>query len=41
MKILHFIIHSFKECPDNDIEWFKNKKGTCKKCGRVYFNFMR
>ena len=40
MKLIWFILHSFKECSDKDLEWFKNVKGTCKKCGRVYFNFI-
>jgi len=26
-------------CPDEDLEWFKDKQATCKKCGRVYFAF--
>jgi uncharacterized OB-fold protein len=39
MRFLYYIIHSFTECPDEDLEWFKDKKATCKKCGRVYFNF--
>jgi hypothetical protein len=41
MKFVYFIIHSFIECPDKDLEWFKDKKATCRKCGRVYFNFTR
>ena len=26
-------------CKDEDLDWFKNAKGTCRKCGRVYFGW--
>lgn len=39
MKILYYILHIFTPCKDEDLEWFKDKQATCKKCGRVYFNF--
>ena len=40
MKFLYFILHYFVDCKDEDLEWFKDKKATCTKCGRVYFNFL-
>lgn len=39
MRFIYYIIHSFMECSDVDLKWFKDKKATCQKCGRVYFNF--
>lgn len=41
MKLLYFILHTFTDCPDEDLEYFKDAKGTeiCKKCGRKYFVF--
>ncbi len=41
MKLLYYLLHSFYECPDEDLEWFKDKKAECKKCGRVYFKFTK
>ena len=41
MKLIYYILHSFTGCPDSDLDWFKDKKATCRKCGRVYFNFVR
>ena len=40
MKLIWFILHSFQDCKDEDLEWFKDKKATCKKCGRTYFQFI-
>lgn len=35
-KLYYFILH-FKECPDEDLEYFNRKtKAICKKCGRKY-----
>lgn len=39
MKIIWYIIHTFNECPDEDLEWYKDKMSICKKCGRLYFKF--
>lgn len=39
MELFYFILHFFTGCKDEDLDWFKNKKATCKKCGREYFNF--
>ena len=41
MKLIWFIAHTFMECPDSDLKWFKDKEATCLKCGRTYFNFTR
>ena len=41
MKIIWFIIHGIFGCPDKDLIPYKNLKFTCKKCSRVYFNFMK
>jgi hypothetical protein len=39
LKFIYYIIHTFIKYPDEDLEWFKDKKATCKKCGRTYFNW--
>ena len=41
MKLFYYILHTFTKCPDEDLEYFKDAKGTgtCKKCGRTYFVF--
>lgn len=39
MKMFYYILHSFKECPDKDLIYFKDVMTTCKKCGRVHFIF--
>lgn len=39
MQFLYFILHYFTGCKDDDLDWFKDKKATCRKCGRVFFNF--
>lgn len=41
MKLFYYILHFFTACPDKDLEWFKDKKATCRKCGRTYFCFKR
>lgn len=41
MQIIYYIIHTISGCPDADLEYFKNKKVTCKKCGRTSYIFMR
>jgi hypothetical protein len=41
MNIFYYIIHTFTGCPDESLEWFKNKKSTCKKCGRVTYHFYK
>jgi hypothetical protein len=41
MKFWYYIVHIFTGCPDDDLEWFKDKKATCKKCGRIHFVFTR
>lgn len=39
MQFIWFIIHAFTNCKESDLDWFKNKRGTCKKCGRVHFKW--
>ena len=40
MKLLYYIIHSFIECPEGNLEYScHNKKAICNKCGRQYFVF--
>lgn len=39
MKTLYYILHYFTGCNDEDLDWYKNLSATCRKCGRVYFNF--
>lgn len=41
MKTLYYIFHFFSGCSDKDLEWYKDKKAVCNKCGRVYFNFKK
>jgi hypothetical protein len=41
MNIFYYILHTFTDCKDEDLDWFKDKKATCRKCGRIYFNFMK
>ena len=41
MKIIYYILHTFTNCPDDDLDWFKDAKGTCRKCGRNYFRFVK
>jgi len=41
MWLIYFIIHTFTGCKDEDLNWFKDKKATCKKCGRIYFNWQQ
>ena len=41
MRFIYYIIHSFTGCPREDLMWYRDKKATCKKCGRVYFKFER
>jgi hypothetical protein len=38
-RLFYYILHTFIECPDDDLEWYKNAKGTCRKCGREFFRF--
>jgi len=39
MQIFYWILHIITGCPEKDLDWFKDKKATCRKCGRVFFNF--
>lgn len=41
MKIIYYILHTFSPCKDDDLDWFKNNRGVCKKCGRVYFGWIK
>ena len=38
MKFLYFILHGIVGCND-DLEYFKNYKAVCRKCGRNYLIF--
>lgn len=40
MKLIYYIIHYFTGCPRKHQVWNKDKKATCSKCGRDYFNFI-
>ena len=35
-KLFYYILHTFIDCPDADLDYFKNSKATCKKCGREH-----
>jgi len=39
MKLFYFILHGITGCKDEDLDYFKDKKAVCKKCGRTYFIF--
>lgn len=41
LKFIYYILHTFTGCDDSDLEWFKNNKGTCTKCGRIYFGWSK
>jgi hypothetical protein len=41
MSIFYYLLHALTGCKDEDLAWFKDKKATCRKCGRIYFNFMK
>lgn len=41
MKFIYYLIHWINGCKDEDLEWFKDKKAVCRKCGRVYFAFKK
>jgi hypothetical protein len=40
-KIIFFILHTFKQCKDDDLEHMNNNRHRlqCKKCGRIYFKW--
>jgi len=40
LRLFYWIIHIITGCPKEDLDWFKDKKATCIKSGRVFFNFM-
>ena len=39
MKFIYYIIHTFTGCPRENLMWYRDKKSTCMKCGRVTFYF--
>ena len=39
MKLFYYLLHTFMECPDEDLKYFKDAQATCKKCGRIHFIF--
>lgn len=41
MQLIYYIIHYFTGCPREDLMWYRDKKSTCKKCGRVTFHFKK
>ncbi len=41
MKFLYFILHAITGCHNDDLDYFKDKKGVCRKCGRTYFLFKK
>ena len=41
MKLLYFILHGITGCKNENLESFRDKKTTCRKCGRTYFIFQK
>lgn len=39
MKFLYYILHTFIDCPEHDLKYYKNHAVKCEKCGRVTFIF--
>jgi len=39
VKFFYWLLHSFIECKDEDLDYFKDVQGTCRKCGRVHYIF--
>lgn len=35
-KLFYYILHTFTNCPDADLDYFKKSKANCKKCGRIH-----
>lgn len=41
MRLIYYIIHTFTGCPRDNLTWYRDKKATCRKCGREYFQFRK
>lgn len=39
MKLFYYILHSFIECKEEDMDHSKKGKCKCKKCDREFFKF--